>query len=175
MIRATVILALLVACRPEPTRAPAAVAPRVIVLVRRAEKQSDDRDALLSDVGHARARCLAQTLGDAAITHAFTTEFQRAKDTLAPLLAGRSVTATVIAADATAELVAALRELPPAAIALVAGHANTIPDVIAELGAERIAFGKSDYDWLFVLALPDHGPPTLVRARYCVTDRSAAP
>jgi broad specificity phosphatase PhoE len=180
MIRAGAMLALLAACQPQqvaqpPAHEPAPTAPRVIVFVRHAEKQSDDGDAPLSAAGHARAECLAQTLGDAAITHAFTTELQRTKDTLAPLLAAHSITPTVISTDATSQLVDTLRALPPAAIAVVAGHANTIPDVLAELGAERIAFDKSDYDWLFVLALPSAGPPTLVRARYCVIDRSDTP
>lgn len=152
----------------EPAPAPAAPA-RTIVLVRHAEKQSDDKDAVLSEIGHARAKCLAQTLGDAAITHAFTTEFQRTQETVAPLVAKHQLTPIVIAAEKSGDLVANLRGLPPAAIAVVAGHSNTIPDVLVELGIERLAFGHDDYDWMFVVGLPIEGPPTFLRTHYCST------
>lgn len=177
----TLVIGLL-GCAPEPTVQPAEQRPaeplrepskptpaRTIVLVRHAEKQNDDKDAVLSEVGHARAKCLAQTLGDAAITHAFTTEFKRTQETLAPLLAKHELTPTVVPAEQRPDLVAALRALAPAAIAVVAGHSNTIPDVLVDLGDERIAFGHDDYDWMFVVSLPVEGPPTFLRTHYCVT------
>jgi phosphohistidine phosphatase SixA len=139
------------------------------VLVRHGEKQNDEKDAVLSEVGHARAKCLAQTLGDAAITHAFTSEFQRTQQTLAPLVAKHQLAPVVVPAEKSADLVANLRGLPPAAIAVVAGHSNTIPDVLVELGFDRIAFTHEEYDWMFVLSLPAEGPPTLLRTHYCVT------
>ncbi|HWB78090.1 MAG TPA: phosphoglycerate mutase family protein [Nannocystaceae bacterium] len=175
----------LFACAPEPTVQPTepraaepvreAAAPtpaRTIILVRHGEKQSDDKDAVLSEIGHARARCLAQTLGDAAITHAFTTEFKRTQETLAPLVAKHELTPTAIPAEQRPDLVAALRALPPAAIAVVAGHSNTVPDVLVDLGGERVAFGHDDYDWLFIVSLPAEGPATFLRTHYCVTPAS---
>ena len=95
---------------------------RTIVFVRHAEKASEDRDAELSEAGHARARCLAQVLRDAAITHAFTTEFERTQQTLAPLVAHRSLAPTAIPADGLDLWIAALRDLPAGSIAVVAGH-----------------------------------------------------
>lgn len=183
-LASTLVLGLF-ACAPQPTVQPTeparepvvreAAVPtpaRTIILVRHGEKQSDDKDAVLSELGHARAKCLAHTLGDAAITHAFTTELKRTQETLAPLVAKHELTPTVVAADKTADLVASLRGLPPAAIAVVAGHSNTIPDVLVELGIERIAFGHDDYDWMFVVGLPAEGPPTFLRTHYCVTPAS---
>lgn len=172
----TLVIGLL-GCAPEPTVQPteplrevtAPTPARTIILVRHAEKQSDEKDAVLSELGHARARCLAHTLGDAAITHAFTTEFQRTQETLAPLVAKHQLTPIVIAAEKSDDLVANLRGLPPAAIAVVAGHSNTIPDVLVELGIERLAFGHDDYDWMFVVGLPIEGPPTFLRTHYCPT------
>ena len=140
---------------------------RTIVFVRHAEKASDDRDAKLSEAGHARARCLAQVLRDAAITHAFTTEFERTQQTLAPLLVGRSLSPTVISADGHDAWIAGLRELPVGSIAVVAGHSNTLPALLADLGAGEVTIDHEAYDWMFVLSLPDDGLPTLLRTHYC--------
>src|SRR6202022_3073328 len=45
---------------------------RTIFFVRHADKVSDETDALLSDAGHRRAECLANTLADANIQQIFT-------------------------------------------------------------------------------------------------------
>lgn len=172
------LVATLLACAAAPTPPVAAPATpvaattksepaRTIVFVRHAEKASEDRDAKLSDEGHARARCLAQVLTDAAITHAFTTEFERTQQTLAPLVASRSLAPTVIPADGRDAWIAALRGLPAGSIAVVAGHSNSIPALLAELGAGDVTIDHGAYDWMFVLSLPNEGPPTLLRTHYC--------
>jgi phosphohistidine phosphatase SixA len=169
------IFALSLACAPAasppsaaPATAPAEVeAARTIVFVRHAEKENDDRDAKLSETGHARARCLAQVLGDAAITHAFTTEFERTKQTLAPLVERRALAPTAIPAEGHDAWLSALRGLPAGAIAVVAGHSNTVPNLLAALGVGEITIDHGAYDWMFVVSLPDAGPPTLLRTHYC--------
>ncbi len=179
------VLALLVACGPQPVTsapttcpepattpataaaAPSAVAPRTIILVRHAEKVSDDRDAALSDVGRARAQCLAKVLDDVAVTHVLSTEFARTRDTVAPLAARRSLTAESIPADDKTKWLDTLRGLPPGAIAVVAGHSNSIPALAAELGADGVAIDHAEYDWMFVVSLPETGTPTVLRTHYC--------
>lgn len=140
----------------------------MIVVVRHAEKQSEDPNAELSAVGHARAQCLARVLGDAAVTHVLATEFKRTQDTVAPLAARRSLTTTVIPANEGARWIETLRGLTPGSIAVVAGHSNSIPALLAELGAGPIDVGHDDYDWMFVLSLPDEGAPVLLRTHYCI-------
>jgi broad specificity phosphatase PhoE len=58
---------------------------RTIYLVRHADKVSDETDAPLSDAGHRRAECLANTLADAQIQQIFTSDLQRTQQTTAPL------------------------------------------------------------------------------------------
>src|SRR5258708_28678313 len=69
------------------TAAPGAHAQnvRTIFLVRHADKVSDETDALLSDAGHRRAECLANTLADANIQQISTSDLQRTQQTAAPL------------------------------------------------------------------------------------------
>jgi phosphohistidine phosphatase SixA len=148
-----------------PAREP--VAARTIVIVRHAEKQSEDPNAELSAVGHARAQCLAKVLGDAAVTHVFATEFKRTQDTVAPLAARHSLTPTVIPANEGTRWIDTLRSLAPGSIAVVAGHSNSIPAVLAELGASQLEVAHDAYDWMFVLSLPAEGAPVLLRTHYC--------
>lgn len=173
-------LLFVVGCAPAPvvpTQAPAPhdtaststanVPPRVVVVVRHAEKVSEERDAALSPVGHARAACLAKVLADLGVTHAFHTEFQRTRDTVGPMAAAASVVPEVIPADAKDAWVGKLRGLPPGSIAVVAGHSNSIPGLVAALGAGEVTVEHDAYDWMFVIALPDADPPTLLKTHYC--------
>lgn len=188
-----ILLCTLVACGPTPTPtvpptttapavAPATVAaiapadadapPRIVVLVRHGEKQSEDRDAALSPAGIARAACLADTLAELGVTHVFTTEFARTRDTAAPLAKRLGLTPEVVpAADETAWR-ERLGALPPGAIALVAGHSNTVPALVAALGAGEVAIAGDTYDKLFAVVLPEHGAPTLLRLHYCSTPKA---
>lgn len=186
-----ILLCTLVACGPTPaptvppTTAPAvapAIAPastadadappRIVVLVRHGEKQSEDRDAALSPAGVARAACLADTLAELGVTHVFTTEFARTRDTAAPLAKRLGLTPEVVPAADEAAWRERLAALPPGAIALVAGHSNTVPALVAALGAGEVAIAGDTYDKLFAVVLPEHGPPTLLRLHYCAAPKA---
>ena len=63
----------------------AAEAESVIFLARHAEKTDESHDPQLSGTGRQRAAELAQLLRDAGIEHIHSTDFNRTKDTAAPL------------------------------------------------------------------------------------------
>lgn len=135
-----------------------------VICVRHAEKESgSDPDPGLSETGQARAQALARLLGAARVSHLFPSSFRRTYDTLAPLaqLGGlEPVTYDPRAPRATEELVAQLRAMPPGAVAVVAGHSNTVPALVQALGgmiAGLPANGQleeSDYGRAFVLVIP---------------------
>lgn len=169
---AALALAVLLGCRP--TASPDAPAPAAtseasvslatVIFTRHGEKATDDpRDPSLSPAGEARAQALAALLARAGVTHLFATEFRRTQATLGPLASATGVTVTVVPAGAPDQLVAALRELPAGAVAVVAGHSNTLPGVIEALGGrvrDASASGVQQmladdvYDRLFVVTLP---------------------
>ena len=115
-------------------------APRAlatVVLVRHAEKRADDpRDPSLTEAGEQRAAALADLLGAAGVTHLFATEYKRTQETLAPLAARTGLTVTARPAKDLAGLVEALQALPADALAVVAGHSNTVPLIARALGVE---------------------------------------
>lgn len=116
--------------------APAPPGPPVsIFLLRHAEKATTNpSDPDLSDAGSARADALATLLEHAGVTHLFATEFKRTQQTLAPLAAKCGRTVSVIPAASMQQQVAALLDLPPGSVAVVAGHSNTIPALVRALG-----------------------------------------
>ncbi|MBK8234242.1 MAG: histidine phosphatase family protein [Deltaproteobacteria bacterium] len=145
-----------------------APAPVVLVFVRHAEKTGEDADAELSELGMARARCLADTLEPLAVTHVLATDKRRTQQTVAPLAERRGLAITTVPAGDHDGWVARLRGLPPASVAVVAGHSNTVPELIAALGGAAAPIDHAVYDRLLVLTLPAHGRATAATVRYCI-------
>jgi broad specificity phosphatase PhoE len=142
-----------------------AQAPRAVFVVRHAEKVDDSKDPLLSAQGQARASALGDLLRDAGISAIFATEFQRTKDTAAPLAARLRLRVTTIPAADQKTLVARVRQAEGAV--LIVGHSNTIPDLLKALGCEEpVQIADEEYDNLFVIVPKPEGPPTLLRIHY---------
>ena len=133
-------------------RAAATEAAVTVFLVRHAEKESEIGDSPLSEVGKRRADLLAATLRSAAITHVFSSQYRRARETAQPCAAEHGVDVEVIPAQEPEELVVELRQLPPGSVALVVGHSNTVPLIAAQLGAPVGAdIPEEEFDRLYVI------------------------
>ena len=128
--------------------------PHAIFLVRHAERASISgrvpSDTGLSPQGTTRAQHLAQELKDAGIAAIFTTEYKRTQQTAEPLANLLGIRPEVVPADDLRSLVAKVRATP--GNVLVVGHSNSLPQIIAALGASaRVAVPESDYDNLFIV------------------------
>ena len=128
-----------------------------IFLVRHAEradagmKAAPGADPNLSEIGHARAQALAQTLKDARITAIFVTEYKRTQDTAAPLAKALGLTPTAITSKDLPGLTAKLKGA--AGNVLVVGHSNSVPEVIKSLGVTTtVTIGDAEFDHLFIVA-----------------------
>lgn len=158
--------------------APAAAddnAVRLVLLVRHAEKALEPGDDVpLTDAGRARAAALADALAHARVDAIVTTQFRRTKDTAGPLAQRLHLTPRVVEAgtDTRAHARAVADAVRGAGrTVLVVGHSNTVPAIIAALGGPPLEeLCESDYDTLFVLALPPGGEPGLTQSRYGAPD-----
>jgi phosphohistidine phosphatase SixA len=104
-------------------------------------------------------------LRSAGITHIFTTEFQRTRQTAAPLAEALKISPVMAAAKDTAALVRAVTAARGPA--LVVGHSNTVPEILSGLGVkEKITIAEQDYGNLFVVVRHGSGPPTLLHLRF---------
>jgi phosphohistidine phosphatase SixA len=155
----------------QETPGSAATLPRTVFFVRHAEKAQDDpRDPSLSEAGSARADLLARTLEKTGVTHLFATEYRRTKLTLEPLAEALGLEITVIGARDGSSQLEAVRVLPPGAVAVVAGHSNTVPAMVADLGGSLAeltdsshgrVLAEDEYDRLIAVVLPPAGAPGL--------------
>ena len=141
------------------------------IVVRHAEKVDASRDPDLSPAGHARAQALAASLGERELAAAYATEFKRTSQTLAPSAEARGMAITPYPAGQPAtEFAARLRATHPRGAVLIAGHSNTVPDIVAALCACTTApIPDHEYDRLSNVRTAADG-----RARLHVAGHGAA-
>src|SRR6266446_2968469 len=144
--------------------AAAADAAPAVFVVRHAEKTTGGgNDPELSPAGHKRANALAHILRDSQITAVFVTEFKRTQETAAPTAKAAHLSPTVVPANDIGALVEKLRALN--GNALVAGHSNTIPDLLKALGiGTPVSIPDDDYTEIFAVFVGD--APQLLRLHY---------
>lgn len=142
-------------------------APATVVVVRHAEKAEGPKgDPTLSEVGHTRAAALANLLSASQPTALWATHLQRTQQTLAPLAAHTGLPVQTLPADNTAGLIETLRTRRDR-LAVVAGHSNTVPEIVAGLGVgEPVVMTEADYDRLFVVTLGCEGQSSLLELRF---------
>lgn len=146
-----------------------------IVLVRHGEKATTGgNDPSLSTAGRARAEALAEVLAVAGVQHILVTEWKRTGETAA-VVAEQQVLRPVIVPvarqkipDHARAVARALDALPAGSAALVVGHSNTVPPIIAALGGPELPeLGDNEYSTLFVIDRSS-GNVRLLRSSYGV-------
>ena len=145
-----------------------------IVLVRHAEKQVNaDSDAPLSLEGEARAMRLAQMFGDATqfgrVQRIYVTDTRRAQQTAAGLSQRLGYEPDIVPARTrSAELAGRVLRENRGGRALVVGHSNTVPEIVAALtGSEDVpAMGEVEFDTLYVVTVPTIGRASVLRMKY---------
>jgi broad specificity phosphatase PhoE len=155
---------------------PASVAPAAttIVVVRHAERSTDDpRDPSLSPAGQQRARDLSIVLRDAGITDIYTTQYKRTRQTAEPYAQqhGISIVERPIAASSSAtyarDLAREILTRSAGKSVLVVGHSNTVPDIVHALsGAAIPPMTEAEYDHIFVVVIPASGPARVMQLRF---------
>jgi broad specificity phosphatase PhoE len=149
-----------------PMGSPAS-AQEVVFVVRHAERADTSSDSALSPVGELRAAHLAEHLRHAGVTAVFSTPYRRTLGTAAPLATNCGLAIVQIPGSQPTELLDRVRALGPKARVLIVGHSNTVPALLAALGATApVTIADDEYDNLFVV-IPGAGTePTVVRLRY---------
>jgi 2,3-bisphosphoglycerate-dependent phosphoglycerate mutase len=145
-----------------------------IVLVRHAEKQVGAiSDAPLAPAGEIRAARLAQMLGDGnafgRVKQIYATDTRRTQQTAAGVAQRLDITPVVI--DAQTDSKALARKVLSenrGGLALVVGHSNTIPELVARLsGSDEVPpMGDEEFDTLYVVTVPTIGRASVLRMKY---------
>ncbi|MFN8572447.1 MAG: histidine phosphatase family protein, partial [Gemmatimonadaceae bacterium] len=119
--------------------APSGRSDTLVLVVRHAEKAGPTGDVPLSADGQQRAQALVGVARDAGVSAVVTTQFQRTRQTGAPVAEALGITPEVVAAAAdTKEHARQVAELVMGKhrgqTTLVVGHSNTVPAIVAALG-----------------------------------------
>ena len=136
-----------------------------VILVRHGEKQSEEKDAPLSDQGIRRAAALVDDLLPFAPTALYATERQRTQQTLQPL-AGRSGLKIVVRPPAdskgtAAEVLARHR----GQVVVICGHSDTLGEIAAGLGYRTAFPGVTGFDRIWILDLVGGSGPPMLKER----------
>ncbi|WP_062356710.1 histidine phosphatase family protein [Pseudoxanthomonas mexicana] len=144
-------------------------APLTFVVVRHAEKATDDpENPNLSATGRARAEALATRLRDVPLVAAYATEFRRTQQTAEPSAAAHRLPVEAYYTRGPASEVAAQwRQAHRRGTVLVVGHSNTVPDLVAALCRCATApMDDTEYDRFSIVRIRADGSATLDVQRY---------
>lgn len=156
-------------------QAPIAAGTTTVIVVRHAEKATDDpRDPSLDAAGQLRAQTLAAALEDAGVTALYATQYKRTRATAEPL-AGRlklPVMERPVASGNADEYAPGLAQeillKHRGGAVVVVGHSNTVPAIVQALSGRKVApITEAEYDHMFIVIVPNGGgSPRLLKARY---------
>jgi broad specificity phosphatase PhoE len=164
------LLALLLGATALPAQSPA-LGSTTVILVRHGEKAAEPaNDPPLTAAGAARAESLAEVVKDAGVSAVISTDFARTRNTAAPAAARLGLTTEIVdarAPDHPRRLAQGILARHRGETVLVVGHSNTVPDIVAALGAPQpAAICDGDYDNVYVVTVTPGGAAKVVRARY---------
>lgn len=153
-----------------------------VILVRHAEKADvPGNDPPLSAAGERRSLALVDALRDAGVQAVVTTQLQRTRRTAAPLarLLGLEPEVVAVAGDAATharQVAEHVLSRHAGRTVLVVGHSNTVPAIVAALGAPAMEpIDERVYDDFVVVLKPAAGPAHRVHVRYGSAEPVAAP
>jgi broad specificity phosphatase PhoE len=170
------LLAMSVAAAPNPVT--------TVILVRHAEKASQEDNSPLTPAGTQRANELVRVLAGTKVDAIYTTQFRRVQDTASPIATALGITPVVRQTGPTyaADLAKRILTENHGQTVLVVGHTNTTIALLKALGASDAALvtalgtgnttmPESQFDNLFVLTEVDGAASKLVALRYGLAAR----
>ena len=144
--------------------------PTTLILVRHAEKTvvpPENKDPDISPAGQARAQELVKMFGDTGIAAIYATQYKRTQQTVKPLADKLGLAVTKVNAKETGELVKHIRARNAGQVIFIAGHNNTVPEIIAAMGGPQLPIiPETEYDNLYILTVYSDGSAKLLKMKY---------
>ncbi|HNP37712.1 MAG TPA: phosphoglycerate mutase family protein [Woeseiaceae bacterium] len=156
-------------------------ATTTVIFVRHAEKATagdvangmfDSNDPPLSAAGRRRVAELTRQLVEAdvvaGIDAVYATPYKRTQQTVAPLADALKLPINSYDASDTESVLTDILKNYKGKIILVAGHSNTVPQLIANLGASKKVppIAEDEYDNIYLISIPWFGKTKTIRLRY---------
>jgi len=157
-------------------------ATTTIIFVRHAEKAAAPAENPgLSAAGRERVAELTRQLRDAdviaGVDAIYATPYRRSQETAQPLAEALGIPVTNYDPDDNEAVLKDIIERHKGEIILVIGHSNTLPSLIADLGASKRVppIAEDEYDNIYVVAIPWFGKTKTIRLRFGEPYRPALP
>ncbi len=138
---------------------PIASAPTTVIILRHAERLSDDKDTPLSEAGLVRAKALVPLLSAMKPDVVIISELQRTRQTVAPYLENTRLVPLVRSNEKCAELAAEILKNWRGKTVLVAWHRGPNIDLAKSLGAKDPfpQWGPNTYDRYWIITVKADG------------------
>ena len=140
-----------------------------VIVVRHAEKIIDPNnpDVDLSPAGQARAQEIVRVFDGAGINAIYATQYKRTQQTVKPLADKLGLPVTIINSKNTSDLIAQIRAQHSGQTVFIAGHNNTVPEIIAALGGPQYpTIPETEYDNVYVVTVYRMGKARVVKMKY---------
>lgn len=140
-----------------------------VILVRHAEKkiEPNNEDPDLAPEGVERVQEIARMFGDSGLNAIYATQYKRTQQTVAPLVNRLQLPVTTIDARQSAELVRSILTTNRDQTVFVAGHNNTVPEVVNMLSNQNVPLiPESEYDNMFIVTIYRFGGAKVIKVKY---------
>ena len=140
-----------------------------VIVIRHAEKVIDPNnpDVDLSPAGQARAQEIVRVFNNAGINAVYATQYKRTQQTVKPLADKLGVPITIIDSKRTNDLITDIRAQHSGQTVFIAGHNNTVPEIIAALGGPQYpTIPETQYDNVYVVTVYRLGKARVVNMKY---------
>ncbi len=148
-------------------------ATTTMIFVRHAERAGPSADDPgLTPAGQRRAAELARQLIDAdvvaGIDAIFSTPYNRTRETVKPVADALDLPVTIYDPDDNEAVLETILRNHKGKIILVVGHSDTLPTLIADLGASKKVppIAETEYDNIYIISIPWFGKTKTIRLRY---------
>jgi broad specificity phosphatase PhoE len=148
-------------------------ATTTIIFVRHAEKAAmPEADPGLSDAGVRRVTELTRQLVDAdvvaGIDSIYSTPFLRTQETARPVADALDLPINTYDPADTEQVLETILKNHKGKIILIVGHSNTVPALIANLGASKKVppIHEDEYDNIYIVSIPWFGKTKTIRLRF---------
>jgi len=148
-------------------------ATTTIIFVRHAEKAAlPASDPGLSEAGQRRVAELTRQLVDAdvvaGIDAVYSTAYRRTQDTAGPIADALDLPINNYDAADTETVLETILKDHKGKIILVVGHSDTVPELIANLGASKKVppIAENEYDNIYIISIPWFGKTKTIRLRF---------
>ena len=148
-------------------------ATTTIIFVRHAEKAAVlEEDPGLSERGVRRVAELTRQLVDAdvvaGVDAVYATQFRRSQETARPVADALDLPINTYDADDTELVLETILDNHKGKIILVVGHSNTLPALMANLGASKKVpqIAEAEYDNIYIVSIPWFGKTKTIRLRF---------